>query len=124
MCNNPHEKTPFFPKLVNIAPPIEHYTLINYYSYLLYPPLFIHGPILGFHCWLAQINVNRFSIKTPWKKIFIYALKIFFCLIVFEIYCHVLYPNALLIIPPNEPIYYGDFYLTFILGVFFFFVIL
>ena len=43
------------------------YNLISYFSYMLYYPLHIAGPIISFHDWMAQVKSN-FCNENPYKK--------------------------------------------------------
>lgn len=37
--------------------PLDSYNYVNYFTYVLYPPLYIAGPIMTFNDWLWQVRV-------------------------------------------------------------------
>lgn len=102
---------------------MQKFNLLHYYSYIFYPPIFVNGPILGFHCWLAQITPKRTLAVFPWKKLWGYALKLIFEYIVFEIATCFMFPTAILMVSMNEHIIISDFYKTFMMGLFYFYEI-
>ena len=102
----------------NTLPKKEEYTILNYYAYLLYPPLFQHGPMLGFHCWMRQIHRDRFNAAYPLKKVVFYGGKLLLEYFFFIGFTHVIYCYSTLIIPMNEHLFKNSFYLTLLLSIF------
>jgi len=62
---------------LNCLPNSPQYNLLKYFAYLFYPPLFNYGHMLGFHCWMRQINSRRFLQVYPLKKVLHYGFKLF-----------------------------------------------
>jgi len=103
---------------LNCLPTLPQYNLLNYYAYLFYPPLFNYGPMLGFHCWMRQINSRRFLQVYPWKKVLHYGFKLFLEYSFYILFTHIFYCETILIIPMNESLFINNFYHTFLLSIF------
>lgn len=89
ICNESHEI--FQMPNMETLPTAQDYNLINYYAYMLYPPLFKYGPMLGFHCWMRQVHRQRFLDNYPFKKVAFYGGKLLLEYLFFILFTHVFY---------------------------------
>ena len=102
----------------NTLPKIEEYNIVNYYAYMLYPPLFQYGPMLGFHCWMRQVHKDRFNDPYPLKKVVFYGGKLLLEYLFFIAFTHVIYCYSTFIIPMNGHFFKDSFYMTLLLSIF------
>lgn len=71
---------------------LEDYNLSNYLLYVLYPPLFIAGPIMTFHDFTHQLeHPTRIDTRTVLR----YALRFVISLFTMELILHFIYVNAI-----------------------------
>ncbi|KAI6155414.1 MBOAT, membrane-bound O-acyltransferase family-domain-containing protein [Pisolithus tinctorius] len=72
--------------------PLEFYTYANYLAYILFPPLYIAGPILTYNDFLWQLRrpqeISRLSVMS-------YFIRFFICLISMEFILHTMYVVAI-----------------------------
>ncbi|ODV98372.1 hypothetical protein PACTADRAFT_852 [Pachysolen tannophilus NRRL Y-2460] len=71
---------------------IPEYNISNYLAYITYAPLFIAGPIITFNDFIYQSYNTLPTINK--KKIFLYALRLGFCILVMEFLLHYIYVVA------------------------------
>ena len=71
---------------------LQDYTWQNYLAYVLYPPLYIAGPIITFNSFINQVK-KRASI--PKRDIITYAIRFFICWLTMEILLHYIYVVAI-----------------------------
>eukprot|EP00667_Euglena_gracilis_P008520 EG_transcript_8631 len=72
--------------------PRDRYSLLNYFAYLFYLPLYMAGPISSFNAWQAQIE--RPQTLYSKKDLALYALRILPSLALFEHFNHTCYTMA------------------------------
>ena len=73
------------------------FTFSNFLIYIFYPPFYFSGPIIMFHSFIFQVNnvkSNRHNDFDRNKKI--YFLRCIFVFVVFEIFNHYIYVNAIM----------------------------
>ncbi|KAK9893586.1 MBOAT-domain-containing protein [Cystobasidium minutum MCA 4210] len=68
------------------------YTWQNYVSYILYPPLYIGGPIVTFSSFITQIKTRT---PIPTRQIVTYAIRFIVCWLTMEILLHYMYVVAI-----------------------------
>ena len=66
--------------------PLDDYNVSNYIAYISYTPLFIAGPIITFNDYVYQSNYQQSSTTQNYQRIFMYAIRFLFCLLVMEFY--------------------------------------
>jgi len=71
---------------------LEAYTFQNYVAYVLYPPLYIAGPIMTFNDWLWQLTR---PLSIPTTSTIRYAARFLFTLVLMEFIVHFLYVVAI-----------------------------
>ena len=74
------------------------FSFFNFIIYIFYPPFYFSGPIIMYHSFIFQLNhykENRHNDMFFPKKI-LYLLQCIFIFIVFEIFNHYLYVNAIM----------------------------
>ncbi|KAG8708226.1 glycerol transporter [Ceratobasidium sp. 395] len=72
--------------------PIDVYSLVNFLTYVVYPPLYIAGPIISFNDFMWQFQQpSRLtsSGRTPFPTA--YALRFLACLLTLEVVLHMMY---------------------------------
>ncbi|PWN54340.1 hypothetical protein IE53DRAFT_308466 [Violaceomyces palustris] len=75
-----------------VARPLDEYSFRNYIAYVLYPPLFIAGPIMTFNDWTSQLFK---PLKIPLRTTMLYAIRFLACLMTMELILHFIYVNAI-----------------------------
>ncbi|KAF8333870.1 MBOAT, membrane-bound O-acyltransferase family-domain-containing protein [Amanita rubescens] len=70
----------------------ETYTFTNYLTYVLYPPLYIGGPIMSFNDFMWQ---HRQPLNTPTSTIRSYMIRFIACLLTMELILHFMYVVAI-----------------------------
>ena len=73
--------------------PLEEYSLLNYFGYIFYAPLYIAGPIMSFNAWQSQIVVRQTAYST--KGLGLYALRWIGVFLLMELQMHFHYSNAI-----------------------------
>ena len=53
----PSEESFTLRKRQEIHQPLQNYNFIYYYAYLLYPPLYISGPVTTYNAWISQVII-------------------------------------------------------------------
>ncbi|KAF8517669.1 MBOAT, membrane-bound O-acyltransferase family-domain-containing protein [Hysterangium stoloniferum] len=71
---------------------IHFYNITNYIAYVLYPPLYIGGPIMTFNDFLWQVRNLPFALRS---STFAYALRFLFSLLTMEFILHYMYVVAI-----------------------------
>lgn len=71
---------------------LSKYSALHFALYVLYPPLFIAGPILGFNDWVRQLD-NPPQLTRASKVS--YALRFASCMLAMEFVLHFCYVNAI-----------------------------
>ncbi|EIN03983.1 MBOAT-domain-containing protein [Punctularia strigosozonata HHB-11173 SS5] len=71
---------------------LETYSFDNYIAYVLYPPLYIAGPIMTFNDFMWQI---RRPVLLPWRAVVSYAARFLACLLTMETILHFMYVVAI-----------------------------
>ncbi|GIL45301.1 hypothetical protein Vafri_2572 [Volvox africanus] len=61
--------------LTNTPLPLPYYSLLPFLEYVLYPPLYIAGPIITFNSFAAQRMLRRQSLLGP-RQVLAYALRV------------------------------------------------
>ena len=74
--------------------PLDDYNVSNYIAYISYTPLFIAGPIITFNDYVYQSNYQQSSTTQNYQRIFMYAIRFLFCLLVMEFLLHFMYVVA------------------------------
>lgn len=70
----------------------EAYTYLSQVMYLLYPPLFLTGPILTFNDFHSQRLV---PLSIPWRAVLVYMARCAFAILSLEFMLHYMYVNAI-----------------------------
>ena len=83
--------------------PLVRYDLIHFYSFLVYPPLYVAGPIITYNGWVSQVYTkqNVYSDKEQLK----YVFRTLGNFLVFEIFLHLIYSNSLITNESNSEIW-------------------
>ncbi|KAI6099795.1 MBOAT, membrane-bound O-acyltransferase family-domain-containing protein [Pisolithus sp. B1] len=77
---------------INTPHPLEVYTYANYLAYVLFPPLYIAGPILTYNDFLWQLRrPQEISLSSVMK----YFIRFLICLITMEFILHTMYVVAI-----------------------------
>ena len=71
---------------------VHDYSWQNYLAYVLYPPLYIAGPIITFNSFIEQIKKQQ---RTPLKAIAAYAVRFTACFLTMEVILHYMYVVAI-----------------------------
>ena len=74
------------------------FSFFNFLVYIFYPPFYFSGPIIMYHSFIFQLNhykENRHN-DMFFKKKILYFFQCIFIFIVFEIFNHYLYVNAIM----------------------------
>ncbi|KZV73129.1 MBOAT-domain-containing protein [Peniophora sp. CONT] len=71
---------------------LESYSFTNYLAYVLYPPLYIAGPIMTFNDWLWQVQR---PLSIPWSDTLRYILRFLSTLLLMEFIIHTMYVVAI-----------------------------
>lgn len=79
--------------------PLKNYNFFNYITFLVYPALFISGPVTTFNAWISQIKISQNTFSN--KQIFKYVLRTFLNYAAFQIFLHLYYVCALSTNPAN-----------------------
>jgi D-alanyl-lipoteichoic acid acyltransferase DltB (MBOAT superfamily) len=74
------------------AHPLENYSLMNYISYVLYPPLYIAGPIITFNDFMWQL---RKPLVIGKEKVLRYLFRFLVCFVTMEFVLHFMYMVAI-----------------------------
>ncbi|KAI9226760.1 MAG: MBOAT, membrane-bound O-acyltransferase family-domain-containing protein [Piptocephalis tieghemiana] len=74
--------------------PLSEYSLINYFAYTLYLPLFLAGPIITFNDFISQIRLPRVELQKP-SFILKYALRWVAVALLMEFLLHYIYVVAI-----------------------------
>lgn len=77
---------------INAPLDVSIYSVLNYFAYLTYAPLFIAGPIITFNDFYLQSNFTLPSITL--KRNLIYGLRFLFCVLCMEFLLHFMYVVA------------------------------
>ncbi|KAF9790369.1 MBOAT-domain-containing protein [Thelephora terrestris] len=72
--------------------PLEMYTFSNYLAYILYPPLYIAGPIITFNDFMWQMRSKN---TLTWNSLAGYAVRFLVCLLTMECILHYMYMVAI-----------------------------
>ena len=72
--------------------PLSEYTFLNYILYVLYPPLFVAGPIMTFNDFYSQLQR---PLTIPGRVLVSYAIRFAVCLLTMEFILHYMYVNAM-----------------------------
>ena len=72
---------------------IEEYSLLNYFGYTLYMPLYLSGPILSFNHYSSQLKHKPSSLTT--QHIVIYGLRVLGIVLLMETLMHCFYVVAI-----------------------------
>ena len=79
-----------------ITTPCNDYTFLTYFRYVLYPPLYLAGPIITFNDFVhQQTKVSQNKIIKNGKEIFFYALRLAAILLFMEFFARYVYVNAI-----------------------------
>ena len=102
-CNICSQETQCYKLRQETYAPLSDYNYLNYLTFLVYPPLFISGPVTTFNAWISQIrkSQNTYSQSQVWK----YVLRTFCNYIYFEIFLHLFYVCATSTHPDNTHIW-------------------
>ncbi|KAG8864787.1 glycerol transporter [Tulasnella sp. 330] len=71
---------------------LDEYSLINYFAYAIYPPLYIAGPIMSFNNFMWQM---RRPVDMRFRSTLIYLLRFVGCLMTMELILHYMYVVAI-----------------------------
>lgn len=74
------------------------FTWSNYLSYILYPPLFLAGPIMTFSAFITQLRPSSSAPTRPdlrARSIFAYAVRFAACFLTMEVILHYMYVVAI-----------------------------
>lgn len=71
---------------------MQDYSWQNYLAYILYPPLYIGGPIITFNSFINQIKKQ---VAIPTRSIVTYAIRFFVCWLTMEVLQHYIYVVAI-----------------------------
>ncbi|KAJ7094446.1 MBOAT, membrane-bound O-acyltransferase family-domain-containing protein [Mycena belliarum] len=71
---------------------VASYSYLNFVSYVLYPPLYLAGPIMTFNDYIWQ---HRKPLSIPRSSVVGYAMRFFFCLLTMEFVLHFMYVVAM-----------------------------
>ncbi|ODQ66332.1 MBOAT-domain-containing protein [Nadsonia fulvescens var. elongata DSM 6958] len=74
--------------------PVREYSLANLFSYSLYTPLYLAGPIITFNDFMRQSQRTRPLLSITPRRLTIYALRFLICLFTMEALIHCMYVNA------------------------------
>ncbi|GLB44756.1 putative membrane-bound acyltransferase family protein [Lyophyllum shimeji] len=85
-------KRPMTHKERKASHPTQMYSFLNYVSYVLYPPLYIAGPIMTFNDYLWQ---HRRPIHIPLRTAIMYGLRLLVSLLTMELVLHFMYVVAI-----------------------------
>jgi D-alanyl-lipoteichoic acid acyltransferase DltB (MBOAT superfamily) len=77
---------------VKTSLPLHEYSLINFFTYAVYPALYIAGPIMSFNDFTWQIKRPS---ATPPRALFSYALRFLACILTMEVVLHYMYVVAI-----------------------------
>ncbi|KAJ7741101.1 MBOAT, membrane-bound O-acyltransferase family-domain-containing protein [Mycena metata] len=75
-----------------LAHPEAMYSYLNYISYVLYPPLYLAGPILTFNDYIWQ---HRKPLDIPRRAVLSYAFRFLFAMLTMEFILHFMYVVAM-----------------------------
>lgn len=78
---------------INTPASSESYSFANYYSYSLYSPLYLAGPILTFNDYISQLRYPPPSITT--RRTILYAVRFLITLLSMEVIIHYIYAVAI-----------------------------
>lgn len=75
---------------------LSQFTFYNYIIYILYPPLYLSGPIILFNSFVFQINNHSISAHSNFiqKSKIIYIVRFLFLFFVMELFNHYIYVNC------------------------------
>ncbi|KAI0696453.1 MBOAT, membrane-bound O-acyltransferase family-domain-containing protein [Cytidiella melzeri] len=95
-CNNtgPAQsgQSPDYKHRISAAHPLELYSFPNYIAYIIYPPLYIAGPIITFNDFFWQI---RRPLQLPIRNTLGYLLRFVICALTMEFILHYMYMVAI-----------------------------
>ena len=72
----------------------DYFTIIDFFSYIFYPPLFCSGPLINYNSFYFQLSISKESQHNLLLKMnkILYFLKLIFFIVLMEVYNHFLYP--------------------------------
>jgi len=73
--------------------PLPYYNFLNYLSYLVYPALFLSGPVTTFNAWISQIKTPQNTHSQT--EVLKYVLRTALNFIGFELFLHLFYVCAI-----------------------------
>eukprot|EP00668_Euglena_longa_P009447 GGOE01011412.1.p1 GENE.GGOE01011412.1~~GGOE01011412.1.p1 ORF type:complete len:548 (-),score=107.24 GGOE01011412.1:392-2035(-) len=73
--------------------PRDRYSLLNYFAFLFYLPLYIAGPISSFNAWQAQMEHPQTEYSR--KDLVLYSLRVAFNLVLLQHLLHTSFSNAI-----------------------------
>ncbi|KAF5327589.1 hypothetical protein D9619_004654 [Psilocybe cf. subviscida] len=83
---------------VSIPHSLEVYSPVNYLTYILYPPLYIAGPIITFNDFMWQhthVTKQRKPVPISWKSNLKYLVRFAACFLTMEVILHYMYVVAI-----------------------------
>jgi len=83
--------------------PLWVYNLLNYYAYLFYPPLYISGPVITYNAFISQVYIPQIAYSS-WE-VCKYGIRWVVDFILFEIWSHLFYVNAIATNSDNENVW-------------------
>ncbi|KAI0342742.1 MBOAT-domain-containing protein [Trametopsis cervina] len=86
---------------IAVAHPLELYSLSNYLAYIIYPPLYIGGPIITFNDFVWQL---RRPLAIPGRDTLRYLVRFVVCILTMEFILHFMYMVAI----KDTKAWYGD----------------
>jgi len=80
---------------------IQNFNFGNYLIYIFYPPLYLTGPIITYNSFIFQLDssIGKTSFS---RECYSYLIRTFVIFIIFEVFNHTIYPNAILTNPYNK----------------------
>ncbi|KAI0091274.1 MBOAT, membrane-bound O-acyltransferase family-domain-containing protein [Irpex rosettiformis] len=86
---------------ISVAHPLELYSFHNYLAYIVYPPLYIGGPIITFNDFIWQL---RRPLQIPLRDTLGYLARFAICTLTMEFILHYMYMVAI----KDTKAWYGD----------------
>ncbi|KAH7884850.1 MBOAT, membrane-bound O-acyltransferase family-domain-containing protein [Phlebopus sp. FC_14] len=81
--------------------PLDQYSYANYLAYVLFPPLYIAGPIVTFNNFMWQL---RRPLDIPWRTVLGYLMRFLICFLTMEFILHFMYMVSI----KDTKAWYGD----------------
>lgn len=85
--------------------PLGNYNFFNYITFLLYPALFISGPVTTFNAWVSHVKKPQNTYSQ--SQVFKYVLRTFMNFIFFQIFLHLFYVCAVSTNPANKHLWWN-----------------